>query len=81
MEQINSSNPRYFKAKEEDRQDIFMTNIITIREMIKIGIDQVVGIEEFHLVVEVIMDKITKVDQGMNKIIGVTLEEETLEVT
>ena len=62
-------NPRYFTAKEEDRQEIFMTNIITIREIIK----------EFHLVVESSMDKITEVNQHMNKAIGMTLEEETLE--
>ena len=57
-----------------------MTNVIMIREIIKIDIDQVVEIEEFHLVIEVSLDKITVVSQGMNKPIGMTLEEETLEV-
>ena len=42
-----------------------MTNIITIRD--KIGIDQIVEIEEFHLVVEFSVHKITGTDQGMNK--------------
>ena len=75
----SSSNQRYFKAKEEDREEMFMTNIITTREMIKLCIDQVVEIEEFHLVVEFSVDKITEVDQGMNKAIGMTLDEETLD--
>ena len=46
----------------------------------KIGIDQVVEIEEFHLVVEFSVDKTTETDQGMNKAIERNLEEETLEV-
>ena len=58
-----------------------MTNVTMIRDIIKIGIDQVVEKEEFHLVVEFSMDKNTKVDQCMNKAIGMTLEEKTLEVT
>ena len=41
---------------------------------IRIGIDQIVDIGELH------MDKITEVVQGMNKAIGMTLEEEILEV-
>ena len=36
-------------------------------------------IEESNLVVEFIMDKITEVDQGMDKAIGMTLREEILE--
>ena len=50
-----------------------MTNVITIRKNIRIGIDQVVDIEEFHLVVEFSVVKILEVDQGMNKVIGTTL--------
>ena len=73
MEQTNSSNPRYFRAKEEDKQEIFMTNVIMIKEIIRIGIDEVVEIGEFP------MGKIPEVDQGMNRTIGTTLEEETLE--
>ena len=57
-----------------------MTNMIMIREIIRIGIDQVVEIGEFHLVVEFSMDKIIEIDQGMNRAIGMTLEEEILEV-
>ena len=48
-----------------------MIHIIMIKEIIKIGIDQIVETGEFNLV-----DKV-EVDQGMNKIIG----EEILEVT
>ena len=51
-----------------------MTNIIMIKEIIRIGIDQVVQIGEFHLVVEFSMDKIIEIDQGMNKARGMTLK-------
>ena len=51
---------RCFKAKEEAKQEISMTNIIIIKEMIRIGIDQEVEIGEFS------MDKITEVDQSKN---------------
>ena len=44
-----------------------------IDEIIKIDIDQIAGIEEIS------MDKI-EVDLGMNKIAGMIIEEETLEV-
>ena len=47
---------------------------------IRIDIDQIVVMEESNLVVEFSMDKITEVGQGMNKIIGMTLGEEFLEV-
>ena len=70
----NSYNLRYFKAEEEAKQEISMTNVITIKEIIRIGIDQIVEIGEFS------MDKITEIDQGMNKAIGTILEKETLEV-
>ena len=69
-EQTNSLNLRYFKAKEEAKNEISMTNIIVIKEMIRIGIDQVVEIE-FS------MDKIKEVDQSINKAIGTILGEET----
>ena len=45
-----------------------------IEEMIKIGIDQIAEIEEFS------MDKI-EVDLGTNKITGMIIGGETLEVT
>ena len=57
-----------------------MTNVIMIKEMIKIGIDQIVEIEEFSLVVEFSMDKV-EVDLGMNKTIGMIVGQETLQVT
>ena len=75
MEQTNSLNLRYFKAKEEDRQEFFMTNIITIKEIIRIGTDQVVEIGEFHLVVEFSVGKNIEIDQDMNKAIGTTFIE------
>ena len=57
-----------------------MTDAIMIREMIKIGIHQIVEIGEFHLVVEYSVDKIKEAYQGMNRAIGMTLGEEILEV-
>ena len=59
-----SSNLRFFRAKERDKIEIFMTDMIMMEEIIKKGMDQIVEIGEFNLV-----DKV-EVDQGMNKIIG-----------
>ena len=50
-EQISSINLRYIKVKEEAKQEISMTDIT-----IRIGIDQIVELEEFNLVVEFNMD-------------------------
>ena len=75
MEQIHNSNLRFIKAKEGDRVDIFMTHVIMTGEIIKIGIDETAETEEFNLV-----DKV-EVDQGMNRIIGVIIGKEILEVT
>ena len=61
MEIIGNSNLRFIRA-EEDKVKFFMTHIIMIEEIIKIGIDQTVEIGEFNLV-----DKVG-VDQGMNKL-------------
>ena len=51
VDRINSLNLRYIKARKEDRQGISMTNIIITRETIRIGLDEIVDIGEFHLVV------------------------------
>ena len=51
-----------------------------IRKIIRIGIDQIAEIEEFHLVVEFSVDRAIEIDQDMNRFIGMTLEEETLGV-
>ena len=56
-----------------------MTNVIIIREIIRVGLDQIVEIGEFHLVVGYSVDKIIETGQGMNRIIGMTLGEEILE--
>ena len=56
-----------------------MINVNMIEEIIKIGVGQLAEIEEFSLVVEFSMDKI-EVDLGANKITGVIIGEETLEV-
>ena len=59
---INSSHLIYSKVKEENRREMSMTDVIMIREIIKIGIDQTMEIEEFHLVVEYSVDKIIEID-------------------
>ena len=69
MGQIGISKLRFIKAKERDRVEIFMINIITTEEIIKIGIDQIAEIGEFNLV-----DKV-EVDQGMSRIIGMFIGE------
>ena len=57
-----------------------MTDIIIIREIVTIGIGQMAEIEEFHLVVGYSVDKFIETDQDMNRITGMILEEEILEV-
>ena len=57
-----------------------MKHVIMIIEIIKIGIDQVVEIEEFYLGVEYSVEKIKETDQGPNRIIGMALGDEILEV-
>ena len=54
--------------------DVFMT-----REVIKIDMDQIVEIEGLNSVVEYNMDRIMEADQGMDKIIEMTMEEVILE--
>ena len=63
---INSLNPRYIKVKGEDRQEIIM-----IKEIITIGIDQIVEIGEHHLEVEVSTDKI--IEEGCNILILIAM--------
>ena len=79
MDRINHSNLRYIKAREEGRQGISMTDVIMTRETIKIGLDQIAEIGEFHLVVGYSVDKIIVTDQDMKRIIEMTLGEEILE--
>ena len=55
-----------------------MTDVIMNRESIGIGLDQLVEIGEFHLVVGYSVGKIIETDQDMNRIIGMTLGEEIL---
>ena len=78
MQQTNSSSLKYIKAKEEDSQEISMTNVIMIKETIRIGIDQIAEIEESNLEVELSTDKIIEVDQDMKKTIEMTIGEESL---
>ena len=73
-EQTNSLNQKYIKAKGQAKQEISITDIT-----VRIDIDQMVEIGESNLMVEFSMEKITEVDQGMEKAIGKTLGEEILE--
>ena len=67
--------PKIFKVKEENRQEISMVDVIMIREIIRIGIDQIVEIWEFNLVVDCNVDEIIRIDPSMNRIIEMTSEE------
>ena len=62
MDRIKRLNLRYIKAREEDRKGISMTDIIVIRETIRIGLNQIAEIGEFHLVVGYSVEKITETD-------------------
>ena len=60
---IGNSNLRFIRAEKGDKVEIFMTHIIMIEEITKLGTDQIVVTGEISI------DKV-EVDQGMNKIIG-----------
>ena len=49
------------------------------RETIRIGLDEIVEIEEIPLVVGYSVAKIIETDQAMNRILGMTLGEKILE--
>ena len=65
--------PKFIKAKGEDKQEIM------IKVIIRIDTDQIVEIEECHLEVKLIMDKIIEEDCNMLIIIEMTLGEKILE--
>ena len=75
MEQIDNSNLRYIKAKEGDRVEIFMINIIMTEEIIKTGYRS----NSRDRRIQFSMDKV-EVDLGMNRITGMIIGEEILEV-
>ena len=79
MDRMKSLNLRYMKARKEDRKEFSMTDIIMTRETTKIGLDQIAEIAELHVVVGYNVDKIIETDQGMNRIMAMTLGEEILE--
>ena len=58
--------PKIFKAKGEDNQEIIM-----IRVIIRIDIDQIVGIGELHSEVEFSTDRI--IEEGHNMLIPIEL--------
>ena len=72
--QINSLNPRYIKADREDNQEIIM-----IRVIIKIDIDQIVEIEGYYSEIQVSMATIIGEGHDMSIIIEMTLQETMME--
>ena len=73
--QISILNLRYNKVNGENIQEISMIKINMIREIIKIDINQIAGIEEHQTEVEVSMDKIKEEDHVILITIEMTLEE------
>ena len=67
--------PQIYQTKRRGQGRNFMINAIMIEEIIEIGTDQIAEIEEFSLV-----DK-KEVDLGMNRITGMIITEEILEIT
>ena len=65
---INSLNPKFIRAKGQEKQEIIM-----IRVIIRIDIDQIVEIGEHHLEVEVSMGRIIEEGQNILIIIEMTL--------
>ena len=66
--------PKIYQKKRRAKQEISVIDIT-----IRIGIAPIAEIEEFSLAVEFSMDKITEVDQGMDKAIRMTLGKEISE--
>ena len=71
--------PKIFQSKRRGQTTNFISVIMT-KETIRTGMGQTAEIEEFHLVVEYSVDKHIEIDQGMNRIIEMTLGKEALEV-
>ena len=71
--QTKDLNLWYIRVKGEDKQEISM-----IKETIRIGTGQIAEIEDYNLVVEFNTDRIIEVDQGMTRIIGMTIGGEIL---
>ena len=76
--QTRQFKPKIYQSKREDKQDIFMIADM-VREMIKINVGQIVGIGEYHSVLDYNMDRIIGINLGIIRIIEVILEEEPLE--
>ena len=72
--------PQIYQNKRRGQSRNFYDKHNYDQKIIRIGIDQIAEIGEFNLVVEFNMDRIIEVDQGMDKVIGMTLGEEIIEV-
>ena len=75
---LSNLSQRYVRVREEGRQEDFMIKTI-IKEIIKIDIDQIVEVGEYHLVVEYNMDRIIEIAPGIIRTIEMTLEKEIIE--
>ena len=75
---ISSLNLRYIRVRGEYRHETFMIDVVMIKEIIKIDIDQTVEIGEYHLVVEYSMDRIIKIALGLTRTIEMTSGEEII---
>ena len=71
--------PKIYQGRRGGQSRKFVINIFIVSKVIKIDIDWIMEIIGFTLVVEYNMDIITEVDQGMSKIIEMTIEEVILE--
>ena len=64
--------PKIYQSKRRGERRIFMIDIIMIKEIIKIDIDEIVMIGEYHSVIEYNMDKIIEIKLGIIKTIEMT---------
>ena len=80
--QDNSQNkqfkPKIYQGKRRGQTETFMIDITIMREIIKIGIDQIVEIGEYCLVKEYNMERIIEIALGIIRIIEMILGEELL---
>ena len=69
VDPVKSFKPKIYQSKRRGQTRKYVIDRIMIKEIIKIDIDQIVEIGEFHFVVEYNMDKTAEIDQGTFRII------------
>ena len=75
---ISSLSLKYIRVREEERQEIFTTDVAMMRDIIKIGIDQIMEIGEYHSVEEYNTDRIIEIALGIIRGIEMNLRMEIL---